>query len=211
MGPGVEEYEAGQVHRPALLLKRKAVEGLAHLVDSEDVEPTVANECGDADHGVQHPLDARPEFLRCWLRRSSRRGRRGRGLRQVDQVDAFGLVELQGGDQRLKHRLRDPAEVAPLQPRVVLDTDTSQLSDLGSTQPRHTAGTRLDNPTCSGLSRARREVRNARTSARLSMVATLRAFQASLGVPAGTPQSTMPSPKRKRGLVVRTARRWGCR
>ena len=73
------------------------------------------------------------------------RGRRGvfgadGGPGQVEQVRPLGLIQLQRADQRVQHRLRDAAQIAPLQPGVVLDADPGQLGDLRPAQTRHPAG-----------------------------------------------------------------------
>jgi hypothetical protein len=59
--------------------------------------------------------------------------------------------------------------VAPFQPRVVLDADSGERGDLAAAQPGHPAFAVRGMPACWGLIFARRELRNARTSLRLSI------------------------------------------
>ena len=73
----------------------------------------------------------------CWAGgRRRARGARAGGAGEVDQVRPFGLVELQGPGQGVEHALGDAAEVAPLEPGVVLDADPGQDGDLAAAQAR---------------------------------------------------------------------------
>ena len=62
-----------------------------------------------------------------------------RGLGEVEQVRAFGVVELQGPGECVEHRWRHPAEEAAFQFGVVLDADPGQRGDLAAAQPRDAA------------------------------------------------------------------------
>jgi hypothetical protein len=47
--------------------------------------------------------------------------------------DVATSAQLQCDNQRIQHRLRHPAQIAPLQPGVVLDAHSGQLGDLRPT------------------------------------------------------------------------------
>ena len=83
------------------------------------------------------------------------RGARAGGAGEISQVLPLGLIELQGAAERLEHALGHPGEIAALELRVVLDADSSQVGDLAS-------------PAWPGVALARRELRKALTSLRLS-------------------------------------------
>ena len=52
------------------------------------------------------------------------------GAGEVEQVGAFGLVELQRARQRLEYRLGHPGEVPALQPGVVVGAHAGEQGDL---------------------------------------------------------------------------------
>ena len=76
---------------------------------------------------------------RCLVGRRRARGRRVRGAGEVEEVGAFGVVELQRTGERLEHGLGDAASVAALEARVVLDADAGEHRDLLAAQPGHAA------------------------------------------------------------------------
>ncbi len=53
-----------------------------------------------------------------------------RGAREVEQVRALRLVELKRAHQGFEHALRDAGEVPAFQPRVVVDADAGEQSNL---------------------------------------------------------------------------------
>ena len=57
------------------------------------------------------------------------------GPGQVVEVGALGLGQPQGPRQRLEHGLGDAAEVAALQPRVVLHAEPGEHRELLAAQP----------------------------------------------------------------------------
>ena len=79
---------------------------------------------------------------------------------------ALGLVELQRTHERLQHGLRDAAQVAALEPRVVVDADAGEERDLLTPEARHTPVPcrRSAGPPARGVILARLEVRNSRIS-----------------------------------------------
>src|SRR5215218_2027821 len=92
----------------------------------------------------------------------------------------------------------------PRSSRVKYSTETPART---ATSPRRSPLTRrvppASRPTCSGVSRSRREVRKSRTSARLSTSSTVRPPQKAVGVPGITPHGTTPHGRVSRdGLQV---------
>ena len=79
----------------------------------------------------------------CWtlartrlLSRSPPRARRGvRRPRQVEQVRLLRLVQLQGPGQGVQHAFRDSAQVAALEPGVVVDAHPGEQRDLLAAEP----------------------------------------------------------------------------
>jgi hypothetical protein len=69
----------------------------------------------------------------------SLRGDGARGAREIEEVRALGLVELERPRQRLEHELGDAADLAALQPPVVVGADAGQGGDLLAAQPGHPA------------------------------------------------------------------------
>ena len=67
------------------------------------------------------------------------RCQRARGAGEIEEVRAFGLIELERPPQRFEHELGDAADMAALQTPVVVDTDAGEGGDLLSTQPGNAA------------------------------------------------------------------------
>jgi len=112
------------------------VERPSESVYTEEIEPAVADEGGDGRHRLEHLLDRRPELLPRGLPPSlERRGLRR--AREIEQVSPLGLVELQRLGERFEHRLGDAAEVAALEPCVVVGRDARQERDLLATEALH--------------------------------------------------------------------------
>ena len=89
-------------------------------------------------------------------------------------MGAFGVVELQGAGERVEDAGGDSGEGAAFELGVVLDAHPGQRGDLAAPQPGDPALPGGGSPACSGVILARREVRNSRTSARLSTSTTVR-------------------------------------
>ena len=60
-----------------------------------------------------------------------------RGAGQVEQVGAFGFVELQGTGDGFEDAVGDTGEVAALEPGVVVDADPGEHGDLFAAQAGH--------------------------------------------------------------------------
>lgn len=60
-------------------------------------------------------------------------------MREVVVVSAFGLVQLQRRGESIEDALREPAQVAALQPGLVVDADARQQRHLITTEPGHPA------------------------------------------------------------------------
>ena len=58
---------------------------------------------------------------------------------EVEQVGAFGVVELQGAGERVQDRGGDAAEGAAFELAVVLDANPGEGGDLAPAQPGHTS------------------------------------------------------------------------
>jgi hypothetical protein len=63
------------------------------------------------------------------------RGSGGGGAGQVEEVLALGVVQLQGPGDGGQHALRGAADVAALQPRVVVEAHAGEHGDLLAAQP----------------------------------------------------------------------------
>jgi hypothetical protein len=136
-GAGTEEHEAGDVGRPHRVDKDLRVEGVAEPVGGQDVAAAVAQVRRCIGDRVQDALHTGPDPLEG--RAATRPGRRVGRPGQVEQVPTFGLVQLQRPGKGVQHALRDPAQVAPLQAGVVVDTYPGQQGDLLPAQARHAA------------------------------------------------------------------------
>jgi hypothetical protein len=87
-------------------------------------------------------------------------------------VGAFGVVEPQGAGDGVQDRVGGAAGIAALQPGVVRDADPGQQRDLLAAQtcdPACPGERETFSPACSGVIRARREVRKSRISVRRSI------------------------------------------
>jgi hypothetical protein len=85
---------------------------------------------------VEQAKDDRTDAL--LARAGAARSDRARGAREVQEVRAFGLVELKGAGQRFEHELGGAADLAALQAPVVVGADAG--SD--ATSSRRRPGTR---------------------------------------------------------------------
>ena len=101
----------------------------------------VADERDAVGDRLQRPLQAEPG--RGLARRTTARPARGRdavgGAGEVEQVGAFGLVELQRPGQRVEHAGGGAGDLAALEPGVVLDAQPGEGGDLAAAQPGHPA------------------------------------------------------------------------
>ncbi len=95
---------------------------------------------------------------------------------------AFGIVELQRPSHRVQHALGRARQVPALEARVVVDADAGQQGDLLAAQPGDAALARRSSAVrhCSGVIRARRDVRKSRMSLRWSTNSRLRACHTGL-------------------------------
>jgi hypothetical protein len=107
------------------------------LVGGKDVQAVVLDDRRCAGHRVEHALHARPHLLRCAAARAL--GRRVRCACEVEQVGAFGVVELERPGERFEHAVGGAGDVSAFQARVVLDADAGQGGDLLAAQPRNAA------------------------------------------------------------------------
>lgn len=110
------------------------VEGAGELIGGEDVQAAVADEGRSGGDGVQRPLQA---AVGCPLpgAAASASGECVRavgGLREVEQVGAFGFVELEGPGHGFEDGGGDTGEVAAFELGVVLHAHVGEGSDLGS-------------------------------------------------------------------------------
>jgi len=115
--------------------------------------------------------------------------------REVEQVVAFGLVELERAGESFEHELGDSAHVAALEALVVLDADTGERGDLLAAQAFHAS------PAVGRQARLLgRDLRPPRRQ-ELGDVAVVihqradnvRAGPAAVGCPAGTPFAGSPT------------------
>ena len=148
---------------------QRGVHGPAEVVGGEQVHPAVADDGRRGDR-VEHPLQARP---RCPARLGRRRGR----IPALVPSAAWARWNRWARSASSSCRARaiassteaeTPAEGAALQLGVVLDADPGEGGDLTAAQPGHPALPISGRPACCGVILARREIRNSRTSARLS-------------------------------------------
>jgi hypothetical protein len=87
---------------------------------AKKVEVVVAEVGGGAGDRVEGPLDLGPDaLLGLAPARPRRRGLCGAG--EVEEVGAFGVVELKRAGERAQHALGDAVHVSALKPGVVLD------------------------------------------------------------------------------------------
>lgn len=107
-------------------------------------------------------------------------------------MGALDLIQLQRPSERLQDLVGDPAGVAALKARVVLDRDAGQQGYFLPAQPGHPPVPAVGRKAgLGGVSLARRVVRNwrisARTSLRLATLPSLPGAGGGKGVPASTP------------------------
>ncbi len=89
-------------------------------------------------------------------------------------MGSFGFVELQCSGKAFEHRVRRSRQISAFHAHVVVDAHTGEQSDFLTAQPLDATVPAVGRqPACSGVMRARRELRNSRISARLSMQFTL--------------------------------------
>ena len=105
------------------------------MVGGEDVEAVVADVGGGAGDRVERPLDLGPD---AWLGLASAWACPGwlGGAGEVEEVGAFGVVELERSGQCLQHALGGAAHVSAFKAGVVLDAHAGQDGDLFAAQPR---------------------------------------------------------------------------
>jgi hypothetical protein len=166
-GVRVEKVEPGQVSRSGRVAEQRRVQRSRQRVRGENVEAPVLDEGRPGRHPVEDAGHAGPHVLGG----RSAAGATGwaGGAAEVEQVRPFGLVEAQRPGERVEDALGDAGEVPALELRVVLHADTGQVGDLAAAQTRHApvaAVARQAGPL--GVILARRELRNALTSSRLS-------------------------------------------
>ena len=108
------------------------------MVGGQDVEALVAHERGGAGDRVESPLDLGPDAL---LGSAPTRPRRHwvRGAGEVEQVSAFGVVELERPSQRLQHAFGDAIHISALEASVVRNADAGEDGDLLAAQSRNAA------------------------------------------------------------------------
>ena len=104
-------------------------------VRGEDVQSAVADERRRCGHRVEHALNARAHMLTRGAATCTRHRLRRAG--EVEEVRSFGIVELQRTRERFEHRLGDPAQVAALEPGVVVGADSGEQRDFFAAQARH--------------------------------------------------------------------------
>ena len=128
---GAEVQEPGDVDGTRRKLEDRRVDGLAEAVGGEDVEACVAHVGGRADR-VEDLLHTWPDPLLCSGDVVVRGG--AGGADEVEQVGAFGFVELQGAGDAFEHVVGDALGVAALESGVVLDADPGEHRNLFATQ-----------------------------------------------------------------------------
>src|SRR5439155_968892 len=124
----VEEDEARRVRGAVRAVEVLRVEGTTESVGGENVHPSVAHKRRRCSHRVEHALHARPHLL---LRRPTTCPRYSvRTTREVEEMRALGLIELKRPRERCQNCLGDPARVATLETRVVVDADPGEKRNL---------------------------------------------------------------------------------
>ena len=133
----VDEREPGQVRRSGRVDERRCEQGATERVGGDDVEASVAHDGRCAGHGVEEALHAWPHLLLGSVVGAGVVDGVVRGAGQVEQVGAFGFVELQGTGDGFEDAVGDTGEVAALEPGVVVDADPGEHGDLLAAQARH--------------------------------------------------------------------------
>ena len=139
-GPGrrVEEDEPSAVHRADRVAAQLGIEGAAELVRGQDVAARVPDVRRRNRHRADRLLHPGSDSLRA---RTGGARRTSGGASQRKQMDALGLVEVQGSGEGLPHTVGDAAQIAPLEPDVVVDAHPGQQCHLLPTKTRHAPGT----------------------------------------------------------------------
>lgn len=121
------------------------VEGEGELVGGEEVHAAVADEGRSGGEGVQHPLQA-PVSGPAPGGAAARPGE-GVGalgcMRQVDEVGAFGVVELEGAGDGFENGGGGSGEVSALQLGVVLHAHIGERGYLAAAQAGYPPAGRL--------------------------------------------------------------------
>jgi hypothetical protein len=144
------------------------------VVAGEQVHTAVTDDRGGGEL-VEHPLQARsgcPGFAGPPAGSHYRASSVG-GLGEVEQVGSFGLVELEGSSDRVEDGGGGAGEGTTFQFGVVLDAHAGECGDLAATQAGNATVAHI-RQAGQRVSLARRETRNSRTSARLSIPTTVR-------------------------------------
>jgi hypothetical protein len=139
-GGGVEELEAGQVRSATAVADHRRVEGAPEGIGGQQVLVWVADEGHPLGDGLECPAQAQPRRVLGGSTppRAARGGDAVGRARQVEEVGAFGLVELQCPGQRLEDPGGCAGDLAALEAGVVLHAETGLRRDLAATQPGHT-------------------------------------------------------------------------
>jgi hypothetical protein len=131
----VEEQVPGEVECGFVAAASIREEGASDSVGREDVHAAVAHIGGSVDRVEDAPdAEAPPPANRGAVPRLRWRDRRFGGVGEVEEMDPFGLVELERTAQRLEYRLRGASEVPALESRVV--ACSSRCSDPRAAPPR---------------------------------------------------------------------------
>ena len=138
----VEEHEAGDVTWQTVVAFERRVERVAETVGVQDVEASVADVRREFAHGIEESLHCRPNSFVSWT--APWATRRAGAANEVEQVVAFGLVELQRPRDRFEDVLGDAADVAAFEARVVLDADPGERGDLLAAQAGDAPVARVD-------------------------------------------------------------------
>lgn len=118
---------------PSEDIEHRGVQGATEAVRRQYVKPAITHVGRKIDHRVEDGLHRRANTLAGGAAtcRACRTGRAD----QIEEVGAFGLVELQGPGDAFEDILRNSVGASTFQPGVVLDADASKKSDLLSAQP----------------------------------------------------------------------------
>jgi hypothetical protein len=159
------------VRRAGSPVEDVAVHGAPEGVGGQVVPAPVADERHAAGEGVERSLQARGHGAG----RGRQAGARA-GACEVEEVDPLGLVELQCPGDGVEHAVRGAVDVAALELGVVVDADRGEVGDLLAAQAgtRRGASGATSTPALSGVTFARRDTRNSRTSLRRSTHGMLR-------------------------------------
>jgi hypothetical protein len=126
------------VGRPPSLDVELGEQRAPERIGGEDVEALVADVGGGAVNRVEGPLDLRPDALLGLAPAPGCGGGLG-AAGKVEEVGAFGVVELECAGQRFEHAVGGAADVSAFESRVVGDAYAGQDGDLLTAQSRNTA------------------------------------------------------------------------